>query len=96
MRTEIVWNHKWAFTKDTDAVPEKMPQRWDYVNIPHTWNAIDGQDCGNDYYCGKGYYAKELKKTAARKFRRQKVDEDSPAFSGSIYKKDFEMQWMLL
>ena len=40
--------------------------------------------------------AKELKKTAARKFRRQKVDEDSPAFSGSIYKKDFEMQWMLL
>ena len=40
--------------------------------------------------------AKELKKTAARKLRRQKVDEDSPAFSGSIYKKDFEIQWMLL
>ena len=32
------------------------------MNLPHTWNAIDGQDGGNDYYRGVCYYAKALKK----------------------------------
>ena len=41
-------NTKWAFTKDATAVPQTMPQSWYWVNLPHTWNAIDGQDGGND------------------------------------------------
>ena len=85
MRTEIVWNHKWAFTKDTDAVPEKMPQRWDYVNIPHTWNAIDGQDGGNDYYCGKGYYAKELKKSDLPEAEQYFLQFDGVNSSAAVY-----------
>lgn len=24
--------------------------RWEPVTLPHTWNAEDGQDGGNDYY----------------------------------------------
>lgn len=32
------------------------------VNLPHTWNGIDGQDGGNDYYRGTCYYTKVLKK----------------------------------
>ncbi len=24
------------------------------VDVPHTWNAFDGQDGGNEYYRGKG------------------------------------------
>ena len=26
--------------------------RQEQVNLPHTWNAKDGQDGGNDYYRG--------------------------------------------
>ena len=29
---------------------------WSNVNVPHTWNNVDGQDGGNDYYRGIGWY----------------------------------------
>ncbi len=31
---------------------------WEAVTLPHTWNAKDGQDGGNDYYRGTCMYAK--------------------------------------
>ncbi|MBR3247127.1 MAG: hypothetical protein IKG03_01865 [Clostridiales bacterium] len=40
--------------------------------------------------------AKDLKKEAARRIRRQKINEDSAAINGSLYKKDYEMQWALI
>lgn len=54
--------NKWAFTKQAKQLPETLPNDWDFINLPHTWNAIDGQDGGNDYYRGKCYYAKNLNK----------------------------------
>ena len=62
MRKIVNFNAKWAFTKQCNAVPESMPNNWNWVNLPHTWNAIDGQDGGNDYYRGTCYYAKTLDK----------------------------------
>lgn len=32
--------------------------RQEQVNLPHTWNAKDGQDGGNDYYRGICHYEK--------------------------------------
>lgn len=63
MRTVYNLNAKWAFTKQADKVPDKMPMDWAWVNLPHTWNATDGQDGGNDYYRGTCYYAKQIIKT---------------------------------
>lgn len=60
MRIKQCWNHKWAFSKEAAAVPEQMPSDWIWVNLPHTWNAIDGQDGGADYYRGTCYYAKTI------------------------------------
>lgn len=62
MREVFDFNSKWAFTKDAAGIPETMPEKWYWVNLPHTWNAIDGQDGGSDYYRGTGYYAKELQR----------------------------------
>lgn len=62
MRQIINFNTKWAFSKEAEKVPEKMPERWNFVNLPHSWNDIDGQDGGNDYFRGTSYYAKELEK----------------------------------
>ena len=30
------------------------------MTLPHTWNAKDGQDGGNDYYRGTCWYAKQF------------------------------------
>ena len=63
MRQILNFNTKWAFSKEADSVPERMPERWYWVNLPHTWNAIDGQDGGNDLYRGTAFYTKELEKS---------------------------------
>jgi len=60
MRTVYDLNQKWAFTKTATEIPRKMPKNWEFIHLPHTWNAIDGQDGGNDYYRGVGYYAKVI------------------------------------
>ena len=61
MRKIININRKWAFAKETE-IPSAIPEKWNFVNLPHTWNAIDGQDGGNDYYRGTCTYIKELDK----------------------------------
>ena len=53
-------NSKWAFSKECDKLPEVMPEKWVWVNLPHTWNGIDGQDGGNDYYRGTCWYARTV------------------------------------
>lgn len=63
MREIISFNTKWAFSKEATEVPQQMPEKWYWVNLPHTWNAIDGQDGGNDLYRGIAYYANIIKKS---------------------------------
>ncbi len=62
MRNIVNFNAKWAFTKQASEIPASLPNDWYWVNLPHSWNAIDGQDGGNDYYRGTCYYAKALDK----------------------------------
>ena len=60
MRKNISLNRKWSFRKDVSEVPAVTPADWDFVNVPHCWNAIDGQDGGNDYYRGTCCYVKDI------------------------------------
>ena len=62
MRNIINFNNKWAFTKQATEIPATMPNNWNFVNIPHSWNAIDGQDGDNEYFRGTAYYAKSFNK----------------------------------
>ena len=62
MRQVVEFNTKWAFSKETTVLPTEMPKNWVWVNVPHTWNNIDGIDGGNDYYRGTCYYANEVDK----------------------------------
>ena len=48
MRRIIKINENWHFTGQ-DKVRKA-------VNLPHTWNALDGQDGGNDYWRGTNSY----------------------------------------
>ncbi len=44
----------------TAAMFAKQGENAAAVTLPHTWNAIDGQDGGNDYWRGIGTYTIEL------------------------------------
>lgn len=53
MRKILNLNSNWKFTKDLTS------GKWENVNIPHTWNSVDGYS-GNEYYKGACWYEKEL------------------------------------
>ena len=46
MRNNVNFNTDWRFAK-TGEIPGTLPENWERVTLPHTWNAIDGQDGGN-------------------------------------------------
>lgn len=58
MRQRKLINTNWEFTKS--KVGKESNILWDKVELPHTWNAIDGQDGGNDYHRGTCWYSKNL------------------------------------
>lgn len=63
MRKVIQLNQGWAFLKGQtkgDKVPKKGKRNWEKVDLPHTWNRMDGQDGGSDFYRAKCWYCKEI------------------------------------
>lgn len=59
MRTVLSLNENWLFAKATADVSVREGVS---VNLPHTWNAEDGFDGGNDYFRGSCLYVKTLNK----------------------------------
>ncbi len=59
MREVLNFNDNWYFSKTAD-VPGALPTDWESVLLPHTWNAVDGQDGGNDYWRGTAMYCKSF------------------------------------
>ena len=60
MRNILNINQGWQFFKNT-ADPAVSEGALD-VNLPHTWNAEDGADGGNDYFRGSCIYKKTIVK----------------------------------
>ena len=54
MRIAQLFNENWSFSGPDGSVQP--------VDLPHTWNALDGQDGGNDYWRGTCVYQKQFKK----------------------------------
>ena len=61
MRVIQSLNENWLFIKDTADITLREGV---LVNLPHTWNAEDGFDGGNDYFRGSCLYVKTLEKAA--------------------------------
>ena len=57
MRNILNLNQGWLFAKNTSDI---TVSRGETVNLPHTWNAEDGHDGGNDYFRGTCVYTKTL------------------------------------
>ena len=85
MRQTVNINFKWAFSKECTACPETMPEKWYWVNLPHTWNAIDGQDGGSDYYRGTAWYAKSIEKVDLPEAERYYLEILGANASADVY-----------
>ena len=85
MRQIVNLNTKWAFSKEAEAVPASMPEKWYWVNLPHTWNAIDGQDGGGDYYRGTCYYAKTIDRIDLPESERYFLEINGANHTAAVY-----------
>ena len=85
MRETVNLNRKWAFIMGSEDVPKAMPSPACYVNLPHTWNAIDGQDGGNDYYRGLCWYVKTLSREEIPQNKRLFLELGGANSSADLY-----------
>ena len=85
MRTIFNFNAGWLFCKDRKEVPVSLPADWETVSLPHTWNAVDGQDGGNDYFRGTCCYAKTLVKAELPEAQKYYLEIRGAASSADVY-----------
>jgi len=80
----------WRFL-GSDAGGAEAPQfddlaaGWSSISVPHTYNALDGQDGGSDYYRGPAWYRLVLPALAARAGRRVYLEFDGANSVADVY-----------
>ena len=60
MRNVINFNDNWKFIQKDVGLPTEFPTDWCDVTLPHTWNAVDGNDGNGSYDRGNYWYAKSF------------------------------------
>ncbi len=85
MRTILNLNSEWFFGKAIAEIPATIPAEWEAINLPHSWNAIDGQDGGNDYFRGTCIYAKEMIKADLPQADRYYIEIKGANSSADLY-----------
>ena len=82
MRKIINVNENWLFIKDTTDITRCDGET---LSLPHTWNATDGQDGGNDYFRGSCLYVKTLDKAELPKADRYYLEIRGANSSAQVY-----------
>ncbi len=83
MRQTIKINENWTFYKNTADIHAK--EGGEFISLPHTWNAIDGQDGGNDYFRGSCLYTKTLHKNELPSAERYYLEFRGANSSADVY-----------
>lgn len=60
MRNIINLNQNWRFIQENAGLPDVLPENWSKIDLPHTWNAVDGHDGNGGYNRGTYWYAKSF------------------------------------
>lgn len=56
----VLINDNWRFCKSSADTSVGEINNGQMISLPHSWNGLDGQDGGGDYYRGTGWYVKDL------------------------------------
>lgn len=76
MRMIQDFNIGWSFTQNGKTQA---------ITLPHTWNAVDGQDGGNDYYRGACIYEKTFPRPEPEEGGRAVLEFLGAAMTADIY-----------
>ncbi len=72
-RVDVNLDEGWRFIRsDVEGAQQSTfdDAKWESINLPHTWNNLDGQDGGTNYYRGPGWYRKQVRVDRAFAGRR--------------------------
>ena len=78
MRQTVLLDKNWTFYKNPDSAKGVE------VILPHTWNAVDGQDGGNDYYRGTCKYVKTFQKPEVEEGGKAYLEFDGAAMTADV------------
>ena len=78
----------WNFVKSAEDALTAAALPGETVTLPHTWNAIDGQDGGNDYHRGTCYYVKNLPRPELKPGEQAYLEFQGAAMTAHIYVND--------
>ena len=62
MRNIMELKDNWMFVKEAENAEDAASKEGTTISLPHTWNAVDGQDGGNDYHRGTCWYVTKFQK----------------------------------
>ena len=84
MRHTVSLPGGWRFSK-TAKIPAAFPENWQAVTLPHTWNAADGTDGGNDYWRGTACYCRRLTPPALAAGEQLWLEFEGAAMTAEVY-----------
>ncbi|HTV22095.1 MAG TPA: glycoside hydrolase family 2 TIM barrel-domain containing protein [Polyangiaceae bacterium] len=87
-RSDTLLDDGWRFMR-ADAAGAEAPAfddaGWEGVSVPHTYNAIDGQDGGGDYYRGVAWYRRRFDAPSDMSGRRAFIGLDAANTRANVY-----------
>ena len=86
MRQILDFCEGWYFSKENAGAAGALAG--EQVSLPHTWNAKDGQDGGNDYYRGTCWYAKKFQKADLPEADRLYLEFEGVGMTADVYMND--------
>jgi len=84
MRNRTVFNDNWRFVKNSSDITA-VPETAENIKLPHTWNAVDGQDGGNDYFRGNCVYFKQFEKSSLPENDKHFLEINGANSSATVY-----------
>jgi len=88
VRKVISLNAGWRFLAGDEpraSDPSFDDRGWASVDLPHTWNARDGEDGGNNYRRGAGWYRRMLVVDSALRGRRLYLQFDGASLMAEVW-----------
>jgi beta-galactosidase len=93
-RRTIDLDRGWRFSRSEAPgaeTPDFDDRKWARVNVPHTWNAQDGQDGGGDYYRGVGWYRRHVAIPRAEAGRELYLEFDGANLETTLFVNGHEV-----
>jgi beta-galactosidase len=87
-RIQIDLDGAWKFYPGEDARGPDVgydDSGWQAVTVPHTWNAFDGEDGGNNYRRGPGWYRRHLQLDSSFSGKRLYLQFDGVSLMADVY-----------